>query len=254
MDVDFGKTASDYGAYRAGFPDALFDRLSARGLPFAGQTVLDLATGTGTLARGFARRGATVTGLDIATAMLAEARRLAKAEGVAIDFVEGKAEATGLAGGAFDIVAAGQCWHWFDGVAAAREAWRLLRPGGHLLIAHFDWLPLPGNQVEATERLIETHNPAWRFGGGNGIHAHVLTDAAIAGFTALESFSFDHPAPYSHEAWRGRIRASAGVGGSLAPAQVRAFDRAHAAMLAERFPDDPMEVPHRVFAMIGSKP
>ena len=36
----------------------------------SGQAILDLGTGTGSLARGFARRGATVAGLDISEPML----------------------------------------------------------------------------------------------------------------------------------------------------------------------------------------
>ena len=40
----------------------------------------------------------------------------------------GSANRVGLASEAFDIVAAGQCWHWFDRAAAAREALRLLNP------------------------------------------------------------------------------------------------------------------------------
>ena len=43
--------------------------------------------------------------------------------------------------------------------SAALEARRLLAPSGRLVIAHFDWLPLPGNVVEATEALIKAHNP-----------------------------------------------------------------------------------------------
>ena len=58
MHVDFGRTAEDYARHRAGFPEQLFERLTARGIGCAGQRVLDLGSGTGSLARGFARRGA----------------------------------------------------------------------------------------------------------------------------------------------------------------------------------------------------
>ena len=61
MNIDFGKTAADYGAHRAGFPDALYDRLAAFGVGESGQRLLDLGTGTGTLGRGFARAGCRVT-------------------------------------------------------------------------------------------------------------------------------------------------------------------------------------------------
>ena len=253
MEVDFGKTAADYGRYRAGFPDRLFDALAARGVGLAAQSILDLGTGTGSLARGFAKRGARVTGLDPSEPLLDEARRFARSEGLDVAFVSGRAEATGLPEAAFDVVAAGQCWHWFDRPAAAVEAWRLLQPGGRLAICHFDWIPLPGNVVAATEALIEAHNPEWRWGGGTGIHAAWLADAAGAGFADLETFSHDLAVPYSHEAWRGRIRASAGVGGSLGPDAVERFDRELGELLAREFPADPLDTAHRTWAMLGTR-
>ena len=253
MEVDFGKTAEDYSRHRAGFPDRLFERLAAFGIGGPGQRILDLGTGTGTLARGFARRGAEVTALDIAPEMLSAAAALAAAEGLEVDFREGGAEATGLPEGAFDVVTAGQCWHWFDSAAAAAEARRLLRPEGRIAICHFDWLPLPGNVVAASEALIRCHNPAWTLDGRDGFHGFHATALAVAGFLEIDSFSFDRGVTYSHEDWRGRIRASAGVSGSLAPAEVAAFDRAHAALLAAEFPEDPLVVPHRCFALIARR-
>ncbi len=254
MQVDFGRTADDYARYRAGFPEALFARLDGYGIGRASQRILDLGSGTGSLARGFARRGARVTALDLSEDLLAQARALAAAEGVEIETLRAPAEDTGLAAGAFDVVSAGQCWHWFDRPKAAREARRLLASGGKLVICHFDWIPLPGNMVAATERLIEAHNPAWTYGGLDGFHPACLGDAARAGFEGLETFSFDTRVSYSHEAWRGRIRASAGVGGSLPDARVAAFDRALAALLAADFPEQPLQVPHRAFAMIALAP
>jgi 2-polyprenyl-3-methyl-5-hydroxy-6-metoxy-1,4-benzoquinol methylase len=58
MSVDFGRTAGDYAAYRAGFPDEFFSRLADMNVGLDGQRVVDLGTGTGALARGFARGGA----------------------------------------------------------------------------------------------------------------------------------------------------------------------------------------------------
>jgi ubiquinone/menaquinone biosynthesis C-methylase UbiE len=57
MNIDFGKTADDYGRYRAGFPDELYDRLIDGGFVSPPCAALDLGTGTGTLARGLALRG-----------------------------------------------------------------------------------------------------------------------------------------------------------------------------------------------------
>ena len=250
MKIDFGRTAGDYARYRAGFPDVLFERLAGLGIGRRGDRILDLGTGTGTLGRGFARRGCAVTGLDPSTELLEQARAIDRTAGLKTNYVVARAEDTGMPERSFDVVSAGQCWHWFDRPRAATEARRILVAQGLLVIAYFDWIPLPGNVVEATEKLIEHHNPAWKFGGGNGIHPQFLHDVAVAGFRDIETFSVDLDVPYSHEAWRGRIRASAGVGASLSADRVAEFDRALESLLRERFPGDPFEVFHRVFAIV----
>jgi SAM-dependent methyltransferase len=215
--------------------------------------VLDLGTGTGTLARGLAVRNCHATGWDPSLQLLAEARRIDAEAGLATHYVEGRAEELPFPGASFDVVTAGQCWHWFDRPRAAAEAYRVLRNGGRIVIAHFDWIPLPHNVVDATERLVMEHNPQWRMAGATGVHAAWLADVAIAGFTGIETFSFDVGAAYTHEAWRGRIRASAGVAASLSPERVALFDAELARLLASRYPDDPLSVPHRVWAVTASK-
>ncbi|MCB9455967.1 MAG: class I SAM-dependent methyltransferase [Anaerolineaceae bacterium] len=254
MHIDFGKTAKDYGQYRAGFPEAFFERLAAFGIGFPGQPALDLGTGTGTVARGLARRGCVVTAIDPAPQLLEQAGLLDAQAGVQVDYLVARAEDTGLVGEQFAVVTAGQCWHWFDRPRAAQEAMRLLVPGGYLVIAHYDWIPLPGNVVELTERLILQHNPRWGMGGGTGLYPAWLTDVAVAGFTGLETFTFDSCAMYNHESWRGRIRASAGVAASLTPEQVTRFDAELQSLLETHFPVDYLCVDHRVFALLCQRP
>jgi SAM-dependent methyltransferase len=252
--VNFGLTADDYARHRAGFPEALFERVFGEGLIRPGAALLDLGTGTGALARGLAQRGCRVTGLDPSVEMLRQARRLDRRAQVSADHLVALAEHTGLPRAAFDVVTAGQCWHWFDRPRAAAEVRRVLKPGGRVLLAHFDWLPLRGNVVEATEQLIAHHNPAWTFGGGTGLYPQWLTDLGQAGFAGIETFSFDVDVPYTPEAWRGRIRASAGVGASLSADAVARFDRELAELLGDRFPGSSLQIPHRVFAVTAVRP
>jgi SAM-dependent methyltransferase len=251
--ADFGKTADDYARHRAGYPDWLFDRLMRRGLARPGMRALDLATGTGYLARGLAQRGLRVTGLDIAPDMMAAAKALDAAQGLAIDYVVGRAEETGLPAARFDLVTAATCWHWFDRAKAAQEVLRLLKPGGWLVICSQDWLPLGDNLVARTEAIVQRHNPEWPFGGLDGMQRHAVRDMRMGGFQSIETFSVDLDIAYSHEGWRGRMRASAPISGSLDPDRVQAFDSELATMLARDFAQEPVQAAHCVFAVFGRK-
>ena len=107
------------------------------------------------------------------------------------------------------------------------------------------------NVVAMTEHLVERYNPDWYLGNNSGIYPPWLSDVADAGFEAIETFSFDVQVAYSHEAWRGRIRASAGVGASLSSDMVASFDAELAAALKAGWPTEPLLVPHRVWALMG---
>src|SRR5438445_13796492 len=86
MAGDFGQIAKRNEAEAAAF----IQRLPLK----AGMRVLDVACGTGNLAIPAAKVGARVTGMDIATNLIAQAKERAKQEGVAAntDFAEGDAE------------------------------------------------------------------------------------------------------------------------------------------------------------------
>lgn len=252
--VDFGKTAEDYGRYRGGFPDGLYERLAQRGIGERGQRVADVGTGTGDLARGFAKRGCEVVGVDPSEELIAEARRIDGEQGLNIHYVVSTAERTTLDEHSFDVVCAGQAWHWFERRKAVREVKRVLRPGGRLVIAHFDWIPLPGNAIAATEALIDKYNPEWELGGGTGLHPDALSDVRTAGFLEIETFSFDVVVSFTHESWRGRVRASAGVQATLEPHEVARFDENLRGLLAENHRDEPLLLPHCVWALTCRAP
>ena len=175
--------------------------------------------------------------------------------GVSVMYSVAKAEETGLPDGSFDAVSAGQCWHWLDRPKAAEEAMRVLKPGGKLVIAHFDPIPLPGNVMEATAELIGRHNPEYGdTANQTGVYPDWLEDVVVAGFEDIETFSFDVYVPHTHEGWRGRLRASAAVGASMQPQEIERFDAELAELLRERFSEEPLMVRHRVFAVVCSVP
>lgn len=258
MQVDFGRAALDYARYRAGFPASFYDTLAARGIcPRRGaERALDIATGTGTMARALAARGWQVDGIDLSPDMLAAARMLAAEQAVGPSFQVARAEALPFADAAFALATAGTCWHWFDRARAAAETHRVLLPGGYLVIAALEWRSAPGNAVRATSDLIAAHNPGWATAGGAGNFTFAFDwadELAEHGFDIVARLAFDIAIPYSHDSWRGRIRASAGVGGSMSPAGVARFDAELAALLARDFPQDPLSLPHEVMAIVARR-
>ena len=96
-------------------------------------------------------------------------------------------------------------------------------------------------------------NPDWHFGGGVGMYPQYLPALSGAGMQNIETFSYDLNAPYTPEAWRGRIRASAGVA-ALDAYSAESFDAELSEMLANRFPSSVLAVPHRVFAIVAEAP
>lgn len=59
--------------------------------------------------------------------------------------------------------------------------------------------------------------------------------------------------PYTHQAWRGRMRTCDGVGAPLTDTEIAAFDADPARPLRERFPEEPRTVPHRISAFVARR-
>lgn len=95
----------------------------------AGAAALDVATGPGYIAQALAARGCAVKAVDFSAAMIERAR--AAHPGGAIDFRVGDAEALDFPDAAFDFVTMNfGMLHLARPEQAAREAARVLRPGG----------------------------------------------------------------------------------------------------------------------------
>eukprot|EP01137_Pigoraptor_chileana_P022419 Opistho-2@6959 len=113
--------------------------LTERAAPRHGERVLDLACGTGAVARQVAPLvGAEgkVLGIDISAAMLSVARSLPVPDGAPIEWLEGDATALKLADRVFDLVLCQQGLQFFsDRRAALLEMRRVLDMGGRLALS-----------------------------------------------------------------------------------------------------------------------
>jgi len=130
----FETTAATYAARREPYPPEFF-AAAAKALDLKGtEALIDLGTGPGLLALGFAPYVARVVGVDPEPAMLAQAERAAAEAGIAFPLVPGRAEDVGPDLGRFDLITIGRALHWMDREAALAAFERMLAPGGRVLI------------------------------------------------------------------------------------------------------------------------
>jgi ubiquinone/menaquinone biosynthesis C-methylase UbiE len=170
-----------------------------------GQDVLDVACGTGVLAREAALRvrpGGTVTGLDRNDGMLAVARRKAPE----IEWRQGQAEALPFADDRFDAVVSQFGLMFFeDRVLALAEMWRVLKPGGRLAVAVWDALERTPGYAAMTallqrlfgERIADALRAPYALGDPEslaalatqaGIPAEITTRRGTARFPSIEAW------------------------------------------------------------------
>jgi ubiquinone/menaquinone biosynthesis C-methylase UbiE len=148
------------------------------------QSILDLACGTGSTTLLLKQQfpNATVTGLDLSPYMLVMADHKAQQAKLVIDWQHGLAEQSPWASEHFDLVTISFLFHEMPAAATQRvlkESWRLLKPGGQILILdgsqhalrHLGWV---------IDLFREPYSKAYAAG--------CLTDwLTTAGFEALQS-------------------------------------------------------------------
>ncbi len=127
--------------------DAMMDWLAPR----PGQRLLDVAGGTGDVAFRFLKRAGHghATVLDLTEGMLVEGRKRAEADRMAdsLDWVAGDAMALPFPDNTFDVYTISFGIRNVTRPAdALTEAYRVLKPGGRLMVLEFSQLPVPGMQ------------------------------------------------------------------------------------------------------------
>jgi SAM-dependent methyltransferase len=146
--------AGDFGQVATFTAREAEDFVQRIGIP-ANANVLDVACGTGNTAIPAARGGASVTGVDIAPNLLAQAKNRAAAEKLEARFEEGDAEDLPFPSASFDVVLS-----MFGAMFAPRpervaaELLRVCKPGG--IIAMANWTPegFVGKSFQITSRLL----------------------------------------------------------------------------------------------------
>jgi SAM-dependent methyltransferase len=132
-----GRFASTVGLYEELRPpySPVFFREAAEQLKLSREhALIDLGTGPGLLALGFAPYVGRVVGVDPEPGMIAAAREAAARAGVDLTLIEGKVETLPADVGAFDIVTIGRALHWMDRETTLARFEQLVARDGIILI------------------------------------------------------------------------------------------------------------------------
>lgn len=130
----FAATVPFYESARQPYGKEFFATVASEMMFDRTQRLLDVGTGPGVLALGFAPYFREVVGLDPEAAMLDAARQAAERSGVALRLIEGKIESLPNDIGEFDVVAIGRALHWMDRDPTRLALDRVVAAGGKILI------------------------------------------------------------------------------------------------------------------------
>ncbi|HYG56865.1 MAG TPA: class I SAM-dependent methyltransferase [Symbiobacteriaceae bacterium] len=219
----FGASAPAYATSSVHAKGADLPLLPAIAALTGSEDVLDIATAAGHTALALAPHARHVTGVDLTPEMLTEAKRLVAERGVAnVAFQEADAEALPFGDGTFDVVTCRIAAHHFPDVAAfCREAARVLRPGGRLLVVD--------NVAPEDQGLDRFINTVEKLRDPSHYRCHSLSEwqryMADAGLCFAVAHQFI--TPMDREDWLARANTPADVAGVVrrilteAPAEAR---------------------------------
>jgi SAM-dependent methyltransferase len=130
----FDSAAALYQQARPEYPAQLYDELIRLTGTGGGDRLLEVGCATGKATLPLARRGLSITCLELGADLAAAARRNLAAypavQVVTANFETWRPQPPAT----FGLVFAATAWHWIDPAAGYPQAWRLLRPGGRLAI------------------------------------------------------------------------------------------------------------------------
>jgi SAM-dependent methyltransferase len=114
----FETAAAEYERGRPGYPPEAVSWIVETFELSETSTVVDLAAGTGKLARTLVPSGAQIIAIEPLPQMISQLARL----GLEITELGAVAEAIPLRDDSVDVVLVANAWHWFDGDQAVRDS------------------------------------------------------------------------------------------------------------------------------------
>lgn len=193
--------AEDYERYRPYFHPLVF----SRALHLTGETrvevALDVGCGTGQSTRAMATVSRYVVGVDTSAAMLRQARLHG------LTCLQASAERLPVADASVDLVGVGLAFHWFDRDAVLREARRVLKPRGWLLVfnswfagtmqgnddfaewqrAYLQRFPAPPRHSQPIDARVLHATGLREVANEDFTHRHAFTRAELVGYLKTQS-------------------------------------------------------------------
>jgi SAM-dependent methyltransferase len=130
----FASTVALYEELRPPYPEEFFRTVALRLKLSKQHALIDLGTGPGLLALGFAPHVGRIVGVDPEPDMLAAAKQAAARACRDFALIEARAETLAETMGMFDLVTIGRALHWMDRGATLSTLERLVAPDGRILV------------------------------------------------------------------------------------------------------------------------
>ncbi|CAG8520256.1 2714_t:CDS:2 [Dentiscutata erythropus] len=159
-DSDYNSTA--YNAYRPTYPSQLYSKVydyhASHSSSFS--TALDIATGTGYVAKELSKKFQQVYATDISPVMLSSAFRSSNIQ-YSVSTAEDLSQ---FQDSTFDLVTIGQALHWFDREKFFKEVWRVLKQSGTLAFWGYSFNVINGYPTATKKCMklgVETLGDYW---------------------------------------------------------------------------------------------
>ena len=217
------------------YPQEFYQKILDLGLCKDGQKVLDLGTGTGVLPRNMYPYGAKWVGTDISEEQIQQAEKLSSGMDIAYNAVA--TENIDFPAESFDVITACQCFWYFDHERVMPNLYRMLKPGGKLLVLYMAWLPYEDEIAGKSEELVLKYSPQWS-GAGETLHPIQIPDCYQEKFDMVCHGEYPLNVHFSRESWHGRMKACRGVGASLSGEELKAWESEHRKLLLEIAPEE----------------
>ena len=212
----FSSRVENYQRYRPGYPDALIPELLRMTGLGSGAKVADVGSGTGIFTRDLLDHELEVYAVE-PNGPMREAAEASLGNRSGFHSINARAEQTGLAQNAVQLITAAQAFHWFDNAETRAEFQRILSPGGYLALI---WNRRDTRQAlqQEYEGLLREFAPD--YGEVNHMNLGPEDIARFYGDARVETREFDYHQHLDFDGFLGRLKSSSYCPEEQSPAYI----------------------------------